>query len=77
LVNLIIASRRHAVRRPGLSCPFGDADAVEKQLEICDKIGIGVAAVLMEPIQGEAGGIVPPDDFWPRIARRPKNTEPC
>jgi len=21
----------------------------------------------MEPIQGEAGAIVPPDDFWPRI----------
>jgi len=47
--------------------PFGDADAVEKQLEICDKVGIGVAAVLFEPIQGEAGAIVPPDDFWPRI----------
>jgi len=23
--------------------------------------------VLLEPIQGEAGGIVPPDDFWPRV----------
>jgi putrescine aminotransferase len=52
---------------PVYHVPYGDADAVEKQLEICDKIGIGVAAVLMEPIQGEAGGIVPPDDFWPRI----------
>jgi putrescine aminotransferase len=47
--------------------PFGDADAVEKQLDICEKVGIGVAGVLFEPIQGEAGGIVPPDDFWPRI----------
>jgi putrescine aminotransferase len=47
--------------------PFGDADAVEKQLEICDKVGIGVAAVVFEPIQGESGAIVPPDDFWPRI----------
>ena len=47
--------------------PFGDADAVEKQLEICQKVGIDIAAVLMEPIQGEAGGIVPPDDFWPRV----------
>ncbi len=47
--------------------PFGDAEAVEKQLEICDKVGVGVAAVMFEPIQGESGAIVPPDDFWPRI----------
>jgi len=47
--------------------PFGDAGAVELQLEICDHVGIGVAAVIFEPIQGEAGAIVPPDDFWPRI----------
>jgi putrescine aminotransferase len=47
--------------------PFGDADAVERQLEICEKVGIGVAAVMFEPIQGESGAIVPPDDFWPRV----------
>jgi putrescine aminotransferase len=47
--------------------PFGDAEAVEKQLDICEKVGIGVAAVMFEPIQGESGAIVPPDDFWPRI----------
>ncbi|MBV6395678.1 MAG: Putrescine aminotransferase [Anaerolineales bacterium] len=47
--------------------PFGDAEAVERQLEICDKVGIPVAGVLFEPIQGEAGAIVPPDDFWPRV----------
>jgi putrescine aminotransferase len=47
--------------------PFGDADAVERQLDICQKVGIDIAAVLMEPIQGEAGAIVPPDDFWPRL----------
>jgi len=52
---------------PVYHVPFGDADAVEKQLEICNKVGIDIAGVLMEPIQGEAGGIVPPDDFWPRI----------
>ena len=52
---------------PVYHVPFGDAEAVERQLEICDTIGVGVAAVLMEPIQGEAGAIVPPDDFWPRI----------
>ena len=52
---------------PVYHVPFGDADAVEAQLEICDKIGIGVAGVLFVPIQGEAGAIVPPDNYWPRI----------
>jgi putrescine aminotransferase len=47
--------------------PFGDAVAVERQLDICQKVGIDIAAVLMEPIQGEAGVIVPPDDFWPSL----------
>ena len=52
---------------PVYHVPFGDADAVERQLDICQKVGIDIAAVLMEPIQGEAGAIVPPDDFWPRV----------
>ena len=47
--------------------PYGDAGAVEKQFDICHEVGVDIAAVLMEPIQGEAGAIVPPDDFWPRL----------
>ena len=47
--------------------PFGDAGAVEQQLEIALAVGLDIAAVIMEPIQGEAGAIVPPDDFWPRL----------
>jgi putrescine aminotransferase len=57
---------------PVYHVPFGDADAVERQLEICQKVGIGIAAVLFEPIQGEAGAIVPPDDFWPRVREATK-----
>ena len=52
---------------PVYHVPFGDAAAVERQLEICDRTGVGVAGVIFEPIQGEAGAIVPPDDFWPCI----------
>lgn len=52
---------------PVYHVPFGDAEAVERQLEICKKIGTDIAAVIMEPIQGEAGAIVPPDDFWPQL----------
>ena len=44
--------------------PFGEADEVEAVLRYhADEI----AAVVMEPIQGEAGAVVPPDDFWPRL----------
>ena len=53
--------------------PFGDADAVEQQLDICKQVGIDLAAVLFEPIQGEAGAIVPPDDFWPRVRELTKH----
>jgi putrescine aminotransferase len=46
---------------------YGDAGAVEQQLRIAREVGNDIAAVVMEPIQGEAGAIVPPDDFWPRL----------
>lgn len=52
---------------PVYHVPFGDADALERQLDTCQKVGIDIAAVMMEPIQGEAGAIVPPDDYWPHV----------
>ena len=47
--------------------PYGDADALDKQLEICDMIGFDIAAFIVEPVQGEAGAIIPPDDYFPKV----------
>jgi putrescine aminotransferase len=42
--------------------PFGDVAAMERA--VSEK----TAAVLLEPIQGEGGVMVPPDDYLPRVA---------
>jgi putrescine aminotransferase len=42
--------------------PFGDTAAMERA------IGERTAAVILEPIQGEGGVMVPPDDYLPRVA---------
>jgi ornithine--oxo-acid transaminase len=47
---------------PGfVTVPFGDADAVEAA------ITDDTAAFLVEPVQGEAGVIIPPADYLPRV----------
>ncbi|MDZ7885798.1 MAG: ornithine--oxo-acid transaminase [Mycobacterium sp.] len=49
---------------PGFrAVPFGDAEAVAAAIDE------HTVAVLLEPIQGEAGIIVPPADFLPRVRR--------
>lgn len=49
---------------PGFrSVPYGDAQAVAAAIDE------NTVAVLVEPIQGEAGVIVPPDDFLPELRR--------
>jgi putrescine aminotransferase len=47
--------------------PYGDADALDKQLGICDAVGFDVAAFIVEPVQGEAGAIIPPADYFPKV----------
>lgn len=47
---------------PGFrSVPYGDAAAIEAAIDET------TAAVLIEPVQGEAGVIVPPQDYLPRV----------
>ena len=57
-----LARRHFGPYVPGFRIvPFGDAGAVETA------ITANTVAVLVEPIQGEAGVIIPPDDFLPRV----------
>jgi putrescine aminotransferase len=46
--------------------PYGDADALEDEFQRCEAVGVSIAGLVLEPVQGEAGGIVPPPDFFPR-----------
>jgi len=62
------ASGREVYRKPFdplvpgfVHVPFGDADAVAAQMDD------GTAAVIVEPIQGEGGIRIPPDDYLPRL----------
>ena len=51
---------------PGIELvKYNDIDALE---ELFDKKGDYIAAFSVEPIQGEAGVIVPDDDYWPKVA---------
>ena len=46
--------------------PYGDGDALEAEFRRCSSVGVQIAGLVLEPIQGEAGGIVPPADYFPR-----------
>jgi putrescine aminotransferase len=47
--------------------PYGDARALEAEISSAVYTGEEIGAVILEPIQGEGGIIVPPDDYFPRI----------
>ncbi len=46
---------------------FGDAKDLERELKKMRDTGQDIAAVILEPVQGEAGAVVPPDDYLPRV----------
>lgn len=46
---------------------FGDIDMMRKTLETCALVGEDVAAVILEPIQGEGGIILPPENYLKQV----------
>ncbi len=50
---------------PGIELvPYNDIDALE---DLFERKGDYIAAFSVEPIQGEAGVIVPDDNYWPKV----------
>ncbi len=47
--------------------PFGDIDMMRKTFETCSLVGEDVAAVILEPIQGEGGIILPPEGYLRQV----------
>ena len=47
--------------------PYGDAAAVEEAIRQLTLVGETVAGVIVEPIQGEGGVNIPPDDYLPKL----------
>jgi putrescine aminotransferase len=46
---------------------YGNADALDRELRTLEAVGTPAAAVVLEPVQGEAGGVVPPAEYFPRV----------
>jgi putrescine aminotransferase len=45
---------------------YGDARALEEEFAKAEEVGTPIAALVVEPVQGEAGAVVPPDDYFPK-----------
>jgi len=70
----LTATSKSAFRKPFLPLvpgfrhvPYGDAGALEAEISSAVYTGEEIGAVILEPIQGEGGIIIPPDDYFPRV----------
>jgi putrescine aminotransferase len=46
---------------------YGDAKVIEAEISSAKFTGEDIAAIILEPIQGEGGIIIPPDDYFPQV----------
>jgi putrescine aminotransferase len=46
---------------------YGDIKDLEREMKKLLDLGEDIAAIILEPVQGEAGAVVPPDDYLPRV----------
>jgi len=46
---------------------FGNIEAMRRQVAECEARGEGIAGIILEPIQGEGGVILPPEDYLPAV----------
>jgi putrescine aminotransferase len=49
--------------------PYGNASVLEAEIASSKYTGEDIAAVILEPIQGEGGIIIPPDDYFPKVRK--------
>jgi putrescine aminotransferase len=47
--------------------PYGDAKVLEAHIASARYTGEDIGAVILEPIQGEGGVIIPPDNYFPQV----------
>lgn len=73
-LGALSATAKQAFRQPFMPLlpgfhhvPFGDIEAMKQQVALCEKRGDGIAAIILEPIQGEGGVIVPPAHYLPAV----------
>ncbi len=75
-LGALSATAKSAFRKPFMPLlpgfrhvPFGDIEAMRTLLSECHKTGDDVAAVILEPIQGEGGVILPPVGYLPAVRK--------